>query len=239
MLSIKNLTTKVDKKTIIHNLNTSFQKQKIYAVMGVNGSGKSTLVKAIMGDPNFTTTSDSQITLDEKSITDLEPNERAELGIFASMQSPPEISGVTVKQLLRASTRKKSLSAKELIEKINHFAQELKIPEELLDRSLNEGFSGGERKKMELLQMAILDPKYIFLDEIDTGVDVDAIKTISEFLKKFIENTEKTLVIISHQNKIFKKLKPDHVIILKDGKIVKEGDSKLIEKIEKEGFDKI
>lgn len=239
MLTIKNLTVKTDQKTILKNITTSFQSGKIYAVMGVNGSGKSTLVKAIMGDPNFKITKDSQITLNEKSIKNLEPNERAELNIFTSMQAPPEISGVTVKQLLRSSTRKKSLSARELLEKINHFAQELKIPEELLDRSLNEGFSGGERKKMELLQMAILDPEYIFLDEIDTGVDVDAIKTISDFLKKFVENTEKTLIIISHQNKIFKKLKPDHVIVLKNDKIIKEGDFSLIEKIEKEGFDKM
>lgn len=207
--------------------------------MGVNGSGKSTLVKAIMGDSNFKISSESKIDLNKKSLKNLEPNERADQGIFVSMQSPPEISGVTIKQLLRAATRKKSLPTKELLEKINHYSQKLKIPEELLDRSLNEGFSGGERKKIELLQMAILDPKYIFLDEIDTGVDIDAIKTISKFLKKFIENTEKTLVIISHQNKIFKKLKPDHVIILKDGKIIKKGDFKLIEKIETEGFNKI
>lgn len=239
MLSIKNLTVKVDKKTILEDINTSFEEKKIYAVMGINGSGKSTLVKTIMGDPLFKTSPASKIALNEKSIKNLEPNERAEQGIFVSMQAPPEISGVTVKQLLRATTRKKSLSAKELLEKINHYAKDLKIPEELLDRSLNEGFSGGERKKIELLQMAILNPEYIFLDEIDTGVDVDAIKTISNFLKKFIKNTKKTLVIITHQNKIFKNLNPDHVIVLKDGRIVKEGDFKLIEKIEKEGFDKM
>ncbi|MCK4635603.1 MAG: Fe-S cluster assembly ATPase SufC [Candidatus Moranbacteria bacterium] len=239
MLSIKNLTTKANKKTILKNITATFQKGKIYAVMGVNGSGKSTLVKTIMGDPLFTISQNSEIKLNEKSIKNIETNERAEQGIFASIQSPPEISGVTIKQLLRAVTKNKSIPAKELLKKISLYAEELKIPEELLDRSLNEGFSGGERKKMELLQMAILDPEYIFLDEIDTGVDVDAIKTISTFLKNFIRNTEKTLVIITHQNKIFKELKPDHVLVLKDGEIIKEGDFKLIEKIEKEGFDKI
>lgn len=239
MLSIKNLTTKADKKTILKNITITFQKEKIYAVMGVNGSGKSTLVKTIIGEPLFITSQNSEIKLNKKSIKNLEPNERAEQGIFVSMQSPPEISGVTVKQLLRAVTKNKSIPAKKLLEKIKKYSQELKIPEELLDRSLNEGFSGGERKKIELLQMAILDPEYIFLDEIDTGVDVDAIKTISKFLKKFIENTEKTLVIITHQNKIFKKLKPNHVLILKNGEIIKEGDCKLIEKIEKEGYDNL
>lgn len=236
MISVKNLTVKVDKKIILDDISTSFEKGKIYAILGVNGSGKSTLVKAIMGDQNFKIATKSQIFLNEKYIKNWEVNKRAENGIFVTFQNPPEISGVTVKQLLRAVTKNKNLSARELLEKINTFSQELKINPELLDRSLNEGFSGGERKKMELLQMAILNPDYIFLDEIDTGVDIDAIKTISNFLQKFVKNTEKTLVIISHQNKIFKKLKPDHVLVLKNGKIVKESDFELVEEIEQEGY---
>jgi Fe-S cluster assembly ATP-binding protein len=239
MLSVKNLIVKVEKKIILNDISTSFQKSKIYAILGVNGSGKSTLIKAIMGDPNFKIAGKSEITLNEKFIKNWEVNKRAENGIFASFQTPPEISGVTVKQLLRAVTKNKKMGTKELLEKIAVFSQELKIHPELLDRSLNEGFSGGERKKMELLQMAILDPDFIFLDEIDTGVDVDAIKTISAFLKNFIKNTEKTLIIISHQNKIFNQLKPDFVLILKNGKIVKEGDFDLIEEIEREGYDKL
>ena len=237
MISIQNLTVKVDNKIILDKISTTFRKNKIYAVMGVNGSGKSTLVRTIMGDPLFKISQKSKLLLKNKSFKNLDISQRAEKGIFMSIQSPPEISGVTVKQLLRAVTKNTPLTTKKLLEKIQDYSKQLKIPEELLNRSLNDGFSGGERKKMELLQMAILDPEYIFLDEIDTGVDVDAIKTISKFLKQLITDSQKCLVIITHHNKIFKQLKPDQVLVLKNGKIAKKGDATLIKQIEKNGYD--
>lgn len=239
MLSIQNLTVKISNKIILKNISTTFRSGKIYAIMGVNGSGKSTLVKAIMGNHTFKVSQKSRITLNNKSIKNLAIEKRATQGIFVSMQAPPEIPGVTVKQLLRATTKNKKIAATDLLEKIGVYAKKLKISDDLLNRSLNDGFSGGERKKMELLQMAILDPKYIFLDEIDTGVDVDAIKTISNFLKKFIKDTNKTLIIISHQNKIFKQLQPDQVLIMKSGKIAKKGDSSLIKKVEVKGYENL
>lgn len=155
------------------------------------------------------------------------------------MQSPLAIPGVTVFSLLRAATQETGITAKELKTKMDQYASDLKIPAELLTRSLNDGFSGGERKKMEVLQMAVLNPQYIFLDEIDTGVDVDALKTIAQFLKKHLKETDKTLVMITHYNRILKYLTPDVTLIIKDGAIVKRGDAELAKMIEKKGFDSI
>lgn len=241
MLTLKNLTVKAreEKKEILTNLSATFRPGKIYAVMGPNGSGKSTLARTVMGDPAFSLTRTSQITLARKPIKNLSPDKRAALGIFLSMQSPLEIPGVTIFHLLRAATKHCGGSARELKKQIDTYAKALKIPDELLTRSLNDGFSGGERKKMEVLQMAILDPQYIFLDEIDTGVDVDALKTIAHFLKKFVKGTDKTLVIITHYNRILKYLKPDTTLVIKNGKIKKRGDATLAKQIEKKGFDSI
>jgi Fe-S cluster assembly ATP-binding protein len=239
MISIKNLTVKVNRKIILNNISTTFRAGKIYAILGVNGSGKSTLAQTIMGEPLFKVARQSKISFNNISLKNLTIDQRAKKGIFVSRQSPPEIPGVTVKQLLRAVIKKSDLTTRDLLAKLEKFSQELQIPTELLNRSLNDGFSGGERKKMELLQMAILNPDYIFLDEIDTGVDVDAIKIISRFLKKFINHSNKTLIIISHQNKIFQQLKPTQVLILKDGKIKKKGNYTLIKEIEKNGYEEI
>ncbi len=243
MLEIKNLSVTVEdkKSNILTDISTTFQKGKIYTIMGPNGSGKSTLSRTIMGDPVFTISDSTSITLDGTSIEQLSPDKRAKLGIFLSMQSPIEIPGVTVFQLLRKAIdlKEKGLNILDLKNKVNEISKELEIPEELLNRSLNEGFSGGERKKMEILQMALLNPNYIFLDEIDTGVDVDALKIISNFLQKFIKNTDKTLIIITHYNRILKYLTPDKVIVIKKGKIIKTGNSSLSTKICKEGFKNI
>ncbi len=240
MLEIKNLsvTTENRKTNILTKISTTFEKGKIYTIMGPNGSGKSTLSRAIMGDPVFSISDSSSITLDTKSIEKLSADKRAKLGIFLSMQAPIEIPGVTVFQILRKAIdlNKEAISIVDLKKKVDKIANELDIPKELLTRSLNEGFSGGERKKMEILQMSLLNPDYIFLDEIDTGVDVDALKTISNFLKKFIENTNKTLIIITHYNRILKYLTPDEVIVIKKGQIVKKGNSSLSTKICKDGF---
>lgn len=252
MITLTNFTAKVAeenvRKTILSDVDFSFKPGKIYAVMGPNGSGKSTLARTIMGDPAFKLAVKSKLSLhsDKKIINlkNLSPNERASHGIFLSMQSPMEIAGVTVFGLLRAVTKDrevdgKKMSAKELKTQIDHVADQLHIAPELLSRSLNEGLSGGERKKIEVLQMAILDPTYILLDEIDTGVDVDALKTIATFLKKFVKGTDKTIIMITHYNRILKYLKPDTTLVIKEGKLAKTGTAELAKKIEKAGFEKI
>jgi Fe-S cluster assembly ATP-binding protein len=204
--------------------------------MGTNGSGKSTLAKTIMGDPRYTVTSGT-ITLDDVHITDLSSHERAHRGIFLAPQSPLAIPGVSVQQLLRAAIPRDVLNSTTLLHKITNTAKALQIPDELLKRSLNENFSGGERKKMEMLQMAILNPQYIILDEIDTGVDVDALKVIATFLAQTLANDpHKTLIIITHYNRILSDLPVDHVFIMQSGHITRSGDKSLAHEIEQKGY---
>ncbi|HIP50086.1 MAG TPA: Fe-S cluster assembly ATPase SufC [Candidatus Pacebacteria bacterium] len=237
MLSIKNLTIQANEKEILTNVSVDFDINKVYAIMGVNGSGKSSLVKSIMGDPDFIVTNGS-ITINTTEISKLKPNERARYGIFLSPQSPIAIPGVTVSQLLRAAIPRDKMSSKDLIKKIDIASEELRIPKSLLKRSLNENFSGGERKKMEVLQVAVLNPTYIILDEIDTGVDIDALKVIARFLKKLSQKDGVTLILITHYNRILSYLPVDKVIVMKDGKVTQTGDAPLADKIEKEGYQK-
>ncbi|MFA5986287.1 MAG: Fe-S cluster assembly ATPase SufC [Parcubacteria group bacterium] len=238
MLSINNLSVQADEKTIIHTVSYDFAPGKIYAIMGVNGSGKSTLAKTIMGDPSLRVLS-GDITLDQKNITSLPPQERAHLGIFLAPQSPLAIPGVTVQQLLRTAIPRDTQDSATLLKRITDVAQDLDMKKELLSRSLNENFSGGERKKMEMLQAAILDPRYIILDEIDTGVDVDALATIATFIKKMKTNDpQKTFIIITHYNRILSQLPVDEVLIMHNGTITEHGDAALAEKIEKDGYKK-
>lgn len=233
MLQVKNLTVLVEKKKIIKDFSFNFEKGKIYAIMGPNGSGKSTLAFAIMGHPNYKVNGRSKIQLNKIRIDTLDAQKRAKKGLFMSFQAPLSLAGVTAFQLLQIalSGKKDPLLIRKTIQKK---AQELKIPEELLSRSLNEGASGGEKKKLEILQAAVLDKNFLIFDEIDTGVDVDALKTIALFLNKYKKG--KTLILITHYNRILHYLKPDKVLVLMDGKLVKTGDYKLAERIEKTGY---
>ena len=234
MLTIKNLSVKVENKKILRNISLTFKRGKIYAIMGPNGSGKSTLAHALMGNPSFSVSRDSVLRFKRKNIKKLSPDKRAHLGMFLSFQNPIALSGVSALQLLRTSLQK-GRSALELKRNVQKHAHALKIAPDLLSRSLNDGFSGGEKKKMEILQAAILNPSFLILDEIDTGVDIDALKTISLFLKKF-HTKDKTLVIITHYNRILKYLQPDEVIVLKNGSVVAQGGKDLAKKIEKDGY---
>jgi len=235
MLSIKNITVSANEKEILHDISIDFSIGNIYAIMGVNGSGKSSLAKTIVGDPAMTITNGT-ILLNKTNITALPTNERAQKGLFFSPQSPLAISGVTVSQLLRAAIPRDKMTSKVLSQKIKDTAKELEIPTELLTRSLNENFSGGERKKMEVLQAAIIDPQYLILDEIDTGVDVDALKVIALFLKKLSTQPHKTLILITHYNRILSYLSVNEVIVMKDGTITQKGDASLAKKIETTGY---
>lgn len=232
MLEIKNLTITVANKTIIKNLNLKLEKNKVYVLMGPNGSGKSTLALTLMGHPLYKIES-GKIIFKDKDITKLEAEKRAHTGIFLSFQSPLPLSGVSIFSLLRTAIagRKDPLILREEIEKT---AKLLKIKKELLERSFNEGTSGGEKKKLELLQASILDTKFLMFDEIDTGVDVDALKTIAQFMEK--NKKGKTYLIITHYNRILKYIKPDEVLVMMEGKIVKKGNYKLAEEIEKNGY---
>lgn len=234
MLKLEKLTIAVADKIIIKDLNLKLEKNKVYVLMGPNGSGKSTLALTLMGHPLYQVKS-GKIILEKEDITNLESDKRAESGIFLSFQSPLSLSGVNVFSLLRTAIAGKK-DPLELREEIEKTAKSLKIKNELLERSFNEGASGGEKKKLELLQASVLNPKLLMFDEIDTGVDVDALKTIAQFMEK--NKKGKTYLIITHYNRILKYVKPDEVLVMVNGKIVKKGNYKLAEEIEKNGYAK-
>lgn len=235
MLTLKNLSASIGDKKILDDVSFVFQPGKTYALMGPNGSGKSTLASAIMGHPNISYAHASKILVDSKNIKTLSPDKRAALGIFLSFQTPLEIPGVTVFDLLRIALEKK-MDPVTLHKQVKLYAKELHIKDELLKRSLNVGFSGGEKKKFEALQAVMLKPQFALFDEIDTGVDVDALKAISRFLKKHLPK-ETTLVFITHSTRLLKYVTPDEVLVLKNGKLVATGKASLAQEIEKTGFE--
>lgn len=233
MLQLENLTVSVGKKIILDKFSYTFDKGKTYAIMGPNGSGKSTLAYAVMGHPTYIIKKSSKIIFNGKRINALSPDKRAQLGIFLSFQTPLSLNGVNVFQMLRLalSGKKDPLTVQQTMFK---YAKMLKIKEDLLKRSLNDGASGGEKKKLEVLQSAVLDPQCLIFDEVDTGVDIDALKSIAEFINDHKKG--KTYVVITHYNRILKYLKPDDVLIMMNGKLVKVGDYRLAQTVEKEGY---
>lgn len=235
MLTLKNLSVSIESKKILKNINYTFQPGKVYAIMGPNGSGKSTLASTVMGHPIYSVSKSSKIVFEGENITEMEPNERSNKGIFLSFQTPMALTGVTIYQFMRYALTGK-MDALKIRQGVQRHAKKLHISEDLLSRSLNDGFSGGEKKKMEVLQAALLDPKLAFFDEIDTGVDVDALRSIAKFIQG-MRTPQKTFVIITHYNRILKYLKPDKILVLKNGQIVKEGTAKLAQEIEKKGYD--
>lgn len=234
MLKIKNLTVSIGEKTILDNINIDLKKGKVYAIMGPNGSGKSTLASAIMGHPSYELSENSKIIFNDEEIQTEESHLRAKRGIFLSFQSPLTLSGVNVFQLMRIALDGK-LDPLTLKNKLKERAKKLKIKEELISRSLNDGFSGGEKKKMEVLQATVMEPTFLMLDEIDTGVDIDSLRTIAEFLSD-MKSKNRTIVIITHYNRILKFLKPDEVLIVMNGQIATQGSAELSQKIEAEGY---
>lgn len=236
MITLQQLSVSIEEKPILKNIDFTFEEGKIYAVMGPNGSGKSTLAYSIMGHPLYTIEDGSKILANNEDITEMEANERAEQGIFLSFQSPLSLAGVKVQQLLRLAMEGKK-NPVDIYKQVKEIAKELKISEDLLNRSLNEGASGGEKKKLEVLQAMVLDKKFLIFDEVDTGVDVDALKTISQYLDNHREG--KTYLIITHYNRILHYLKPDHVLVIVNGELKKVGDYTLAEEIEKNGYGSI
>lgn len=242
MLEIKNLNVEVEGKEILQGVTLSLVPEKILALMGPNGSGKSTLVQALAGHPKYKITA-GKIILDGKEITNSKPEERAKAGLFLSFQSPPIISGISVSKFLRTAVNsqreyrgEKPYSIIEFHALLKETVAKLGLPQDFIKRDLNKGFSGGERKKMEILQMFLLQPKYVLLDETDSGLDVDAIKIVGEGINLARQRTEMSLMVITHYHKFLQFLLPDTVAVLSKGSIIASGQAKLAEKIEKEGF---
>jgi Fe-S cluster assembly ATP-binding protein len=238
LLKIENLKTQIEGKEILKGLNLEIGKGEVHAIMGPNGAGKSTLANTLMGHPKYEVI-DGEMIFEGEVINELKANERAKKGLFLSFQYPEEIPGVTVENFLR--TAKIAVTGKPL--KVMAFKKALKEKMELLEmkeeyaqRYLNQGFSGGEKKKNEILQMAILEPKLAILDETDSGLDVDAIRIVAQGVNS-LKNSENSMLIITHHNKILDYLQPDFIHILVDGKIVKTGDFSLAKEIEANGYE--
>ena len=237
LLSIKDLHAKVNDKEILKGLNLNINNGEIHVIMGPNGAGKSTLANVIFNNPLYKKTS-GEINFEEENINNLKTDEIARKGIFMSFQSPEEVPGISVLNFLKTAKNKTTneyINYYEFIENVSDYMDELDIKESYANRSLNVGFSGGEKKKNEILQMLVLNPKLAILDETDSGLDVDAIKTVSKGIKMFA-NKNNAVLIITHNTSLLKGLDIDYVHILVDGKIVHTGDKKLANKIAKDGY---
>jgi len=244
MLKINNLHAKLadEDLEIIKGLNLELEKGKVHAIMGPNGSGKSTISKIIAGDENYEITS-GNIEFNGQDIEEFDATQRALLGLFLAFQYPIEIPGVNNAEFLRmAYNAKQKHDGNEEADPLvfNQILQskinELNIPEEFLDRELNYGFSGGEKKRNEILQLAVLNPNVAVLDETDSGLDIDALKQVSESVNK-LKNNDNTFLIITHYQRLLDYIKPDYVHIMIDGKIVETGNSDLAKELDKKGYD--
>lgn len=236
ILKIKNLHVETDGKEILKGINLELDTGKINALMGTNGSGKTTLANAIMGHPKYTIT-EGQIIFDGIDITEMKVDERSRLGIFLSFQYPQTVEGIKIIDLIKNALKERQQNKTTLaIKKESKEKQKiLEMEDEFFSRYINHGFSGGEKKKMEIYQMLMLDPKLAILDETDSGLDIDSLKTISKGINSFL-NPTKSVLIITHYKRILEHINPDKVFIMKDGKIVKEGDFSIVDKLEKEGY---
>ena len=241
MLNIKDLKAKIDNKEILKGLNLNVKPGEVHAIMGPNGSGKSTLSNVLSGKKGYKISGD--VLFEEKNLLDLEVEERAHKGIFLAFQYPLEIPGVNTNIFLKSSLNaikkakgEKELDAIEFLKLVKQKALELKFDEKILSRQLNVGFSGGEKKKNEILQMSILNPKLSILDETDSGLDIDALKVVSEGVNA-LRNNNNSFLIITHYQRLLNYIKPDFVHVLINGKIVKSGDSGLALELEKKGYE--
>ncbi len=238
LLEIKNLFVNAGEKEILKGINLKINAGEIHVIMGPNGSGKTTTANAILNNPLYQKKS-GEIIFEGENINDLKTDEIARRGIFMSFQLPEEIPGVSVTNFLKYAKSKvtgKPVKIFEFKNELKTYMDELKMNPKNMDRSLNVGFSGGEKKKNEILQLLVLNPKLAILDETDSGLDVDAIKTVSKGIEIF-KTKENSVLIITHNTKILHSLKPDYVHVLVDGKIVKTGDASLAKEIEENGYE--
>lgn len=240
-LKIKDLVVQIENKVILNHLDLEIKTGEIHAIMGPNGTGKSTLSKVIMGDSNYEIL-EGDILFDDKSILNMSVDERARLGIFLGMQMPLEIEGVTNADFLRTAIHSKQgndFKLMKFIKEMNQTCDQLKMDKQMIHRSVNSGFSGGERKKNEILQMYLLKPNMVLLDEIDSGLDVDSLKIVGENVMNYYKNQECGILLITHYQRLLDYIKPDYIHIMMDGKIIKSGDHRLVVEIENQGYEKI
>jgi len=243
-LDIQNLEAKIGDKQILNGLNLQLEAGKVHAIMGPNGAGKSTLSKAIVGHYDVAIVG-GDIFYKGKSIKEMEPEERALEGIFLSFQHPVEIPGVNNAYFLRTALNakrkhegKEELNAAEFLRLMRTHLEELGMKPDMISRSLNEGFSGGEKKRNEILQMLVLEPDVIILDEIDSGLDIDALRAVSEGINK-MKDGKRSFLVITHYSRILDYIEPDYIHVLKDGQIVKTAGPELVAQLEEEGYDGI
>lgn len=240
-LKIENLTVEVENKVILNEFNLEIKSGEIHAIMGPNGTGKSTLSKVIMGDSNYKVINGS-IYFDDKLINNLTVDERAQLGIFLGMQMPLEIDGVTNADFLRSALSNKegkNFNLMTFIKELNQTVEKLNMDKEMIHRSVNKGFSGGERKKNEILQMYMLKPNTVILDEIDSGLDVDSLKIVGKNVMDYYYKSNCSILLITHYQRLLDYIKPNYVHIMKNGKIIKSGDSSLVKLIEEKGYENL
>lgn len=237
-LELKDLTVKIKDKTVLNKLNLEVGTGETHVIMGPNGVGKSTLSKVIMGSPLYEVVS-GDILVDGSSILGLSTDERARLGIFLSFQNPIDIEGVTNSDFLKMainSNRDEPIGLYDFIKELESNFDDLNFSKEMMHRSVNKNFSGGEKKKNEIIQLKTLKPKLLILDELDSGLDVDSLDLVCKNIVDYKEKTSCSILLITHYNRILEKIKPDFVHILKDGKIVKTGTSVLAKEIEEKGY---
>ena len=240
-LSIKNLSVSIEGKKILNDFSLEINKGEVHAIMGPNGCGKSTLSNVIAGNEDYQIL-EGEIIFKDQNLLDLNIEERAQLGVFLAFQYPIEIPGVNITPFLKASLNaklkkegKEEVDALSFAKELKKVANELGIKSEMLSRSVNEGFSGGEKKRYEILQMSILKPSLAILDETDSGLDVDAFQTVTEGINR-IKNENNSFLIITHYQKLLDHIVPDYVHVMKDGRIIKSGDQSVAKLIEETGY---
>ncbi len=241
MLEIRNLRARVDEKEILKGLDLSIKAGEVHAIMGPNGSGKSTLANVLAGRPNYEVTS-GEVLFEGRNLLEMAPEERAREGVFLAFQYPVEIPGVNNTYFLRASLNamkkhrgEEELDAMDFLKLLREKMQLVELPESLINRAVNEGFSGGEKKRNEILQMAVLDPKLAILDETDSGLDIDALRIVAEGVNR-LRSERHAVLVITHYQRLLDHLVPDFVHVLHDGRIVKSGGKELALDLEKRGY---
>lgn len=241
-LEIINLEASVDGKKILNGVNLTINSGEVHAILGPNGTGKSTLMAVIMGHPKYEVLS-GEVLLDGENVLEMEVDERSKAGLFLGMQYPAEIAGISNSDFLRAATKAhgEEETLIKYIRRLESNVEGLKMPKEMVNRNLNEGFSGGEKKKNEILQLKMIKPKFSLLDEIDSGLDLDALSVVGESLTKEMEErkNEMGMLIITHYKRLLDYIKPTHVHVMLSGIIVESGDVSLVDKLEVQGYDKL